>query len=85
MAQSSSLPPRRIPLLAGETPGNIHQFLPEGVILLTADTDFQTKGWLREQTSELLRLGVLTPGEELVGVTPDLTYGTTNTGRVILL
>ncbi len=34
---------------------------------------------------ELLRLGALNPGEELVAVTPDYTYGNTNTGRVILL
>jgi hypothetical protein len=85
MAQSSSLRPRRIPLLAGETPGSISHFLPEGVTLLTADISFQTKVWLREQTLELLRLGALNPGEELVGVTPDLAYGKTNTGRVITL
>ena len=85
MAQSSALPPRRIPLLAGETPSTIHHVLPEGAVLLTADTDLQTRVWLRGQTVELLRLGALNPGEELVAVTPDYTYGNTNTGRVILL
>jgi hypothetical protein len=85
MAHSSSLPPRRIPLLAGETPDAIQQVLPEGAELLTAETDVQTQVWLREQTLELHRLGVLHADEELVAVTSDFVYGITTTGRVILL
>jgi hypothetical protein len=85
MAHSSSVPPRRIPLLAGETPDRIQHVLPAGTGLLTADSDEHTRVWLRGQTVELLRLGALTPGEELVAITPDYTYGKTNTGRVILL
>ena len=85
MPHASSLPPRRIPLFAGESAQSIDYHLADDAPLLTAESGFQTMVWLHGQTTELLRLGTLKPGEELVGVTPDLVYGKTNTGRTILL
>lgn len=82
-ADSPSVPPRRIPLRKGETFGNL--FRDDVEDLWRAEDSLHTKFWLQSQSVLLRGHKVLRPGEELVAISHDLTYGLTSEGRPLSL